>query len=130
MLFGGCEDVRCAQLHTDHSYEFEIEPFCRRLCDECEVLICTDCWIKLATHECKSSYRDGGTIPMSISNDHYYGHVNRFIVENNVTWLECAATCLIWSTMLVYYLEAAHGHLMKVPLGKPVYCRLVEESLG
>ena len=56
---------------------------------------------------------------MNISNDHYYGHVNLFIVENNVTWLECAATCLIWSTMLVYYLEAPYGHLMKVPLGKP-----------
>ena len=56
---------------------------------------------------------------MSLSNDHYYGHVNRFIVENKVTWLECAASCMVWSTMLVYYLEAPHGHLMAEVMGSP-----------
>ena len=56
---------------------------------------------------------------MSLSNDHYYGHANRYIVENNVTWLECAASCMVWSTMLVYYLEAPYGHLMGEVLGKP-----------
>ena len=56
---------------------------------------------------------------MSLSNDHYYGHVNRFLVENQVTWLECAASCLIWSTMLVYYLEEPYGHLMGETLGQP-----------
>ena len=56
---------------------------------------------------------------MSISNDHYYGHVSRYIVENNVTWLECAACCTVWSTMLVYYLEAPYGNLINVPFGQP-----------
>ena len=56
---------------------------------------------------------------MIISNDHYYGHVNRFIVERNVTWLGRAARCTVWSTMLVYYLEALYGHLMDVAFGKP-----------
>ena len=56
---------------------------------------------------------------MSISNDHYYGFVNRFLVENQVTWLECAACSLIWTTMLVYYLEDPYGHLMNEPLGCP-----------
>ena len=56
---------------------------------------------------------------MSISSDHYYGHVSRFIEENNVTWLECAACCMVWSTMLVYYLEAPHGNLIDVPFGQP-----------
>ena len=85
----------------------------------CEVPICRDCLTNLRKHDFRSSWGDGGTIPMSISNDHYYGHVNRFIVENNVTWLECAACCTAWSTMLVYYLETPYGHLMKVPQGKP-----------
>jgi hypothetical protein len=56
---------------------------------------------------------------MSLSNDHYYGHVNRFMVENRVTWLECAASCMVWSTMLVYYLEQPYGHLMKEVMGNP-----------
>jgi len=55
---------------------------------------------------------------MSISNDHFYSHVNRYIVEKDVTWLECAACCTVWSTMLVYYLEAPFGNLIDVPLGK------------
>ena len=54
---------------------------------------------------------------MSISNDHYYGHVSKYIIENNVTWLECAASCLVWSTMLVYYLESPYGNLMRDILG-------------
>ena len=56
---------------------------------------------------------------MSLSNDHFYGHANKYIIENNVTWLECAASCLVWSTMLVYYLESPYGNLMKEILGKP-----------
>ena len=118
ILFGCCEDVCCTQLHTDHCNEFETEPFCRKLCEECEVPKCADCWLKLSTHDCQSSYRDGGTILMSISNDHYYGHVNRLSVENNVTWLECAATCLVWSTMLVYNLETPYGHRMEAHFWK------------
>eukprot|EP00959_Pyramimonas_sp_CCMP1952_P097695 2041662-Pyramimonas_sp.AAC.1 len=56
---------------------------------------------------------------MSIANDHYYGHVSRYTVENDVAWLECAACCAVWSTMLVYYLDAPCGNLIDVPLGKP-----------
>ena len=72
-------------------------------------------------------YSDGGTIPMSLSNDHYYGHVNKYIVENNVTWLECAACCMVWSTVLENNLESPYGHLMQVPLGKP-QCRTEVKS--
>merc|ERR1712107_282856 len=50
---------------------------------------------------------------------HYYGHVNKYITENNVTWLECAASCLVWSAMLVYYLVSPYGNLMRDIFGKP-----------
>ena len=43
---------------------------------------------------------------MSISNDHYYDHVSRYIVDHNITWPGCAPCCTVWSTMLVYPLEA------------------------
>ena len=91
----------------------------RTLCSDCMVPFCSDCWLKLQDHKADNPFRDGGTIPMSLCNDHYYGHVNRFIVENKVTWLECAASCMIWSTMLVYYLEAPFGHLMGEEMGNP-----------
>ena len=56
---------------------------------------------------------------MSVSNDHYYGHVHEYLEKNKVTWLECAACCTVWSTMLVYYLEAPYGHLMQETMGNP-----------
>ena len=118
-LFGNCEDICCTHESTIHSTDCEIQPFYRQLCANCKIPICTDCWLKLRDHDCKSKTFDGGEIPMSISNDHYYGFVNRFLVENQVTWLECAACSLIWTTMLVYYLEDPYGHLMKEPLGSP-----------
>jgi len=49
---------------------------------------------------------------MSLANDHYYGYVNWLLVTKRVTWLECAAASLFWSTILVYYLEKPYGHLM------------------
>ena len=54
---------------------------------------------------------------MSVTNDHYYGYVGRFLIENKVTWLECAAASVCWSTMLVYYLEEPFGHLMGDDMG-------------
>ena len=64
-----------------------------------------------------NSFVDGGSVPMSLANDHYYGDVDRFLVENNVTRLECAASSVCWSTMLVYYLENPFGHLMGDAMG-------------
>ena len=43
----------------------------------------------------------------------------RFLIERKVTWLECAAASVCWSTMLVYYLEEPFGHLMGDEMGLP-----------
>ena len=117
-LFGCCEDIECVN-NAKHDADFEQAPFRRKLCAACQIPICRDCWCKLSRHDATSTTHNGCTIPMSLSNDHYYGYVNKYIVEQNVTWLECAASCLIWSTMLVYYLESPYGHLMDVAVGQP-----------
>ena len=118
-LLGCTEDIRCHANPDRHSTDFEEPPYCRKLCPSCEVPVCSDCWGKLRNHKFESSLHDGGTIPMSLGNDHYYDHIDRFIVESSVTWLEGAACCMAWRTMLVYYLEAPYGNLIDVPLGKP-----------
>ena len=46
---------------------------------------------------------------MHLSHDHYYDHVSRYIVDHNITWPDCAPCCTVWSTMLVYPLEAPYG---------------------
>ena len=47
------------------------------------------------------SFPGSGSIPMAVSNDHYYGYVNAFLAEYEDTWLECATTSLMWSSILV-----------------------------
>ena len=105
LLFGCTEDVLCGSHDHDDVklQELEKAPYVRRMCPQCSIPVCHDCWSRLYKHV------DGGTIPMSLSNDHYYGYVDRFLVENQVTWLECAASSVCWSTMLVYYLEDHTG---------------------
>ena len=103
-LFGCTEDVSCSA--SCHHGELDSAPWVRRLCGKCRVPICMRCRSGLRT------YRHTSTIPMALANDHFYGYVQQYLVEQSVTWLECAAASVCWSTMLVYYLEEPYGHLM------------------
>ena len=49
---------------------------------------------------------------MALANDHMYGYVAKLLIQKQVTWLECAAASLVWSTILANYMEAPYGHLM------------------
>ena len=49
---------------------------------------------------------------MALANDNYYGYALKLLVEKRITWLECAAASLVWTTIMVYYLEKPYGHLM------------------
>jgi len=80
ILFGCTEDVECTQ-ESKHSKDYEKEPYMRTMCDCCHMPVCKDCWNKLQKHDGGSTFFDGGTIPMSMSNDHFYGYVNNYIVE-------------------------------------------------
>ena len=109
-LFGCTEDVQCEDAEQ-HKQDFVKPPFIRKLCKHCQVPVCTDCWKKFYW------FKDGGSIPMSVANDHYYGYADKYLVANKVTWLECAAASVCWSTMLVYCLEVPFGHLMSDEMG-------------
>ena len=104
-LMGVTEDVRC-KCDDDKHLEIKQQPHCRRLCDDCEVPICKRCQVSL------QAYTTVGSVPTAIANDNYYGYVCKLLTEKSVTWLECAAASLCWSTILVYYLEEPYGHLM------------------
>ena len=107
-LFGCMEDVYCvgAAGEQTHAKEIACAPYVKHLCTECQIPVCLRC--RKGLH----AYQGISSIPMSLANDHYYGYVHRYIVETEVTWLECAAASVCWSTMLVFYLEEPHGHLM------------------
>ena len=110
-LFGCTEDITCAQKAT-HTNDAHRDPFCRRLCPECCVPLCFKCKLGLD----KGFTNVGGdkqtSIPMALSNDNFYGYAAKLLFTKQIWWLECAASSLVWTTIMVYYLEAPYGHLM------------------
>ena len=93
-------------MQQQHDEQQEVAPYMRTLCPQCYVPVCARCNAGI------QAFRGVSVIPMALANDHFYGYVHRFLVEEAVTWLECAAASVCWSTMLVYYLEDPYGHLM------------------
>ena len=116
ILFRCTEDIHCTR-EGAHSDDFQRYPLVRHLCEYCRIAMCQKCWHGLKGRSGSVKRCVGSTIPMALANDHYYGHVHNFIVQQKVTWLECAACCTVWSTILVYYLENPYGHLMNEALG-------------
>ena len=49
---------------------------------------------------------------MSFANDNYYCYAKPQVAAGEVTWLECAAASVCWSTLLVCYMEEPYVHLM------------------
>ncbi len=103
-LFGATQDVYCqaAEGEARHRQDFARSPYCRRLCESCVVPICTECRQRLASYE---KVRLCSTVPMAIANDRYYGYVFDALAKGEVTWFECAAASLVWTTIVVFYLE-------------------------
>jgi hypothetical protein len=109
LLFGVTEDVACNAKGLGHEADNLCAPYCRKLCAECKIPVCYVC----AEGLCKFDSKLGkSTIPMAVANDNYYGYALRLLHEKQVTWLECAAASLVWTTIMVYYLEEPYGHLM------------------
>ena len=57
--------------------------------------------------------------PMALANDSFYGYAPAIIYEWLVRWIEAAAACPAWTSMILLYLEADHEHLMREVMHKP-----------
>ena len=69
-------------------------------------------WLSLPTNECF------GDVVCIFEEEETATKHRVSLSLNNVTLLECALSCTVWCTMLVYYPEAPYGQLIDVPLGK------------
>ena len=112
-LFGCTEDNMCVDeaRAARHAAEMTSPPYCRRMCASCRVPICHMCATGLWSFNSDSL---SGTVPSALANDNFYGYALKLLVERKITWLECAAASLVWTNIMVYYLEAPYGHLMQI----------------
>ena len=67
-------------------------------------------------------------IPMGLCDDNFWGYTSDIIYKCRVRWIEAAIVSPCWTTMLVYYVEGDHGHLMNEELGDQQFRTLVRGS--
>ena len=85
-------------------------PECKRrgdleVCKACQLPLCTGCFLH-AVGCCP------GPVPASIANDNFWEDTAAFIYQYDVTWLEIQVASPCWNSLLVYYVEGDHGHLL------------------
>ena len=97
------EDIQCHEASCKGQRDCGLP---RQLCKHCALPVCFRCQRGL------ESFEGTHQIPEALANDNYYGYVVKLLANESVTWLEVAASNLVWSTIMVYYMEEPFGHLM------------------
>ena len=73
-------------------------------CKHPDTDICLHCKIPLC-HECIGFVDQGRHPPKALTNDNFIFYANAFIVKEQVTWLEAAIACPIFTGLITYYME-------------------------
>ena len=73
------------------------------ICGECAAPLCSKCVLKLLNRV---------PVPMAIANHNFIGYCLDIIVDCRVRWIEAAAVCPAWTTLITFYMEEDRGHLM------------------
>ena len=55
---------------------------------------------------------------MGLCNDNFWSYTTSILSTLNVRWIEAAIVNPYWTTMLIYYIEGDHGHLMQEQMGQ------------
>ena len=58
---------------------------------------------------------------MALANDNYYRYIAEVFSKHRVRWIEAAAACPVWTTLMVFYLEEDEGHLMREEMFQKQY---------
>ena len=65
----------------------------KRLCPKCRVPLCRECMFHLQRAEC---------IPKGICNDNWWGYIQNWIFEQEVTWMEKTVSTPFWTGLTVF----------------------------
>ena len=80
-----------------------------QLCAECKLPLCRTCWSRLRQSTCPQ-------VPQALANDNWYEYPLNFLYQEKVRWIEAAAACPVWTSVVSYYIEEDRGHLMEEEL--------------
>ncbi|CAK9031745.1 unnamed protein product [Durusdinium trenchii] len=97
------EDIRCKECIRSQSSAFN------PLCPQCELPLCRSCLVRM-------QQTDHPGIPQALANDNWYGYPLELLYTEKVRWIEAAAACPVWTSVVAYYLEADRGHLLEESL--------------
>ena len=59
------------------------------------------------------SFHKKKNMHMALGNNNYIGYVSPTLVQCKVRFIEVAIVCLVWTSLICFYLEEERGHLMK-----------------
>jgi len=76
------------------------------VCKHCMIPICDECYEFIHQAPLYAS-------PMALANDNFIGYTYETILKYKVTWLEAAAAQPAFTTMMCFYIEGDHGHLLE-----------------
>ena len=80
-----------------------------QLCAECKLPLCRTCWSRSRQSTCPQ-------VPQALANDNWYGYPPNFLYQEKVRWIEAAAACPVWTSVVSFYIEEDRGHLMEEEL--------------
>jgi hypothetical protein len=74
------------------------------LCRSCEVPVC---------RECRLAMKSNRIATMGLMNDNFYGYLESWIYENNITWMEKTVSTPFWTGMLLFSIDSRGEHRRK-----------------
>eukprot|EP00435_Cladocopium_sp_Y103_P017701 s2018_g4.t1 len=93
------EDLRCSQCMQEDD----------QLCHACEVPLCRSCMVRMKQQQ-------HAAVPQALCNDNWCGYPLALLYTHRVRWIEAAVASPVWTSVVSYYIEADHGHLMQEEL--------------
>ena len=90
------EDIRCDIC----------QPKTHQLCGRCEVPVCRSCITRM-------TQKFHAAVPQALTNDNWLGYPSELLYKHRVRWIEAAAACPVWTSMVCFYLESDRGHVFE-----------------
>ena len=95
------EDIRCVKCTPQSS----------TLCPRCRVPLCRTCLMRVTQRRIPG-------VPQALTNDNWLGYPTELLYRHRVRWVEAAAACPVWTSVVCFYLEQDRRHWLEEDIHK------------